>query len=313
MSPPQDLPPRPQREPLALISALTLISALALGALLRSAPCVAPSMSPERPRARAELIGGVEVMSDEARVVSLAPSLTEWAFALGAGDRLVGRSDACDSPPEALSLPSAGGLFPADIEQILRLRPTDLLMIDGHAPLKAQLTRLGVRAHTLQPRSLKDLGAVARRVGALLGPGPLREARLWEERVHALEARLIAHPPPRPLTLLIEVWPRPLSAAGAESYMGDLARVAGARVVPEGLGEWPQVSLEQLIAWDPDALLVSSQARVAELTAPSAPAPWPALRAVREGRVWAREGRLERPSPRALSDVEWLAGLLRAP
>jgi ABC-type Fe3+-hydroxamate transport system substrate-binding protein len=247
------------------------------------------------------------------RVVSLAPSLTEWAFALGAGERLAGRSDACDTPPEARLLPSAGGLFPADAEQILRLRPTDLLMIDGHAPLKAQLTRLGVRVHTLQPRALKDLAEVARGVGALLGARAAAEAEAWSARVGALEARLRASPPPHERRIFIEVWPRPLSAAGAESYMGDLARAAGAEVVPRGLGEWPQVSLEQLIAWDPEVILVSSPARAAELTAPSAPAPWRALRAVREGRVWAREGRLERPSPRALEDVEWLAALLRAP
>lgn len=245
------------------------------------------------------------------RVVSLAPSLTEWAFALG-GARLVGRSDACDAPPEALALPSAGGLFPADVEQILSLNPTDVLMIDGHAPLKEQLARLGVRVHTLQPRALRDLGAVARGVGALLGAEAERAARAWQGRLDALEERLSAAPPPRRLRVFIEVWPRPLSAAGAEGFMGDLARVAGAEVVPRGLGEWPQVTLEQLLAWDPDALLVSSRARAQDLLSPDAPAPWRALRAVREGRVWAREGRLERPGPRVAEDLEWLAALLRA-
>src|SRR5688572_5362167 len=63
-----------------------------------------------------------------ARIVSLNPTTTELLFALGAGPRLVGRSDACDYPPRAASVPSLGGGFPPSVEAVVGARP-DLVVL----------------------------------------------------------------------------------------------------------------------------------------------------------------------------------------
>ena len=57
------------------------------------------------------------------RIVSLAPSVTEILFALGAGDRVVGVTDFCSYPAEAASRARIGGLINPDIERIVSLRP----------------------------------------------------------------------------------------------------------------------------------------------------------------------------------------------
>src|SRR5258707_15896998 len=57
------------------------------------------------------------------RIVSLSPNTTETLFAIGAGDRLVGRSRFCDYPPEVRSIPSVGGYVDPSLEAILALAP----------------------------------------------------------------------------------------------------------------------------------------------------------------------------------------------
>src|SRR5262245_66628099 len=65
----------------------------------------------------------VEVPARPARIVSLAPSVTEILFAVGAGGRVVGVSDFCDTPPEAALLPHIGGLINPHLERLLSLTP----------------------------------------------------------------------------------------------------------------------------------------------------------------------------------------------
>src|SRR2546421_10871260 len=61
------------------------------------------------------------------RVVSLLPSFTEILFAIGAGDRLVGRTAWCDYPPAALAVPSVGDGMPPNVEAVAA-RPPDLVL-----------------------------------------------------------------------------------------------------------------------------------------------------------------------------------------
>src|SRR5881392_4471912 len=75
---------------------------------------------------RVPVRGGVAVTDDAGRrvtlaapaqrIVSLLPSFTEILFAIGAGDRVVGRTQWCDYPPAALAVPSVGEGLPPNIE-----------------------------------------------------------------------------------------------------------------------------------------------------------------------------------------------------
>ncbi|RYZ39766.1 MAG: ABC transporter substrate-binding protein [Myxococcaceae bacterium] len=223
------------------------------------------------------------------RIVSLSPSVTETLFALGAGPEVVGVSDYTMLPEGTPALPKVGTTFAPNFEAIVRLKPT--LLVDQQvkqAPAEAlsALAPLKVLPWT----SLSEVVASVKELGRLSG----REAQATAlaERLHGTLSRPAPKDAPRVLLVLgdaagtlSEVW-----YMKRGSLHGSALEAAGARnAVPEEGAGPPNLSLEGLIAVDPDAVLVlvnaqgmdaGQQARVL--------APWKkltGLRAAREDRV----------------------------
>src|SRR3989475_8394808 len=164
------------------------------------------------------------------RVVSLLPSFTEILFAIGAGDRVVGRTQWCDYPPAALAVPSVGEALPPNVEAVAARKP-DLVVLYNSGPnvtAAKQLERIGIHAVLLDLNRLEDLGPAARALGRLTG---------LEERAESLATvmdSLPRQPPPtsRPsTTLAFIVWDNPPIIIGHGSYLDQLAAQAGARNV----------------------------------------------------------------------------------
>ena len=81
------------------------------------------------------------------RIISLSPAGTEIIFALEEGESLIGRTDFCDYPPEAQSVPSVGGFDGKTIslEKIIAMKPTGVFLTDGmHNHLELPLRELGI-------------------------------------------------------------------------------------------------------------------------------------------------------------------------
>ncbi|MCA9625861.1 MAG: ABC transporter substrate-binding protein, partial [Myxococcales bacterium] len=96
------------------------------------------------------------------RVISLSPSTTEAIFAIGAGARLVGRSEHCDYPGAALALPSVGGYASPDLERVIALRPD--LVVGEQSPvgpaLAERLAEQGIATLFPPTRSLGEIIAM---------------------------------------------------------------------------------------------------------------------------------------------------------
>ncbi len=234
------------------------------------------------------------------RIVSLAPSTTELLFALGAGDRVVGRTTWCRYPPEALRVPDLGDGLNPNIEAVAARQPDLVLMYRSQLNETAaeQLRRLGIPAILLAQDRLEDVARAAR----LLGPVTDR-TRAGDSIAGAIE-RLLAAPPPPPIArVAFVVWDNPPMVIGAGSYLDQLATLAGAANVFHDLApSSATVSLETIAARDPDAIVLLSDS-----TAPPAYAArseWRAIRAVRAGRFIMLPGdRFGRPSPAAPAAV----------
>lgn len=241
------------------------------------------------------------------RILSLAPGNTEIVFALGAGDRLVGRTTACDHPAAAAAVPPVGNLFPPDFERILASRPDVALMIDGNLDVRRTLVARGVPVFVYQPRTLADAYRGIRAIGRLLGVEANASTLASGMRARIEAIRLPAKRP----RVFYEVWPEPLTTAGPRTFLSDVIQAAGgANIVTDPGADWPHFSLERLVVADPDVVVTAH--RATERDAATRPG-WSSLRAVRTQRVLRvpDPDLLARPGPRVVLGIEWLAARLR--
>src|SRR2546422_10407335 len=128
--------------------------------------------------------GGIAVTDDAGRrvtlaaparrIVSLLPSFTEILFAIGAGDRLVGRTTWCDYPPEARAVPSVGDGIPPSVEAVAARRPGLVVLYRSGPNVTAaeQPERVGIRTVLFDLDLLDELGPAARRPGQITGLEP---------------------------------------------------------------------------------------------------------------------------------------------
>jgi iron complex transport system substrate-binding protein len=245
----------------------------------------------------------VALAAPAVRVVSLLPSFTELLFAIGAGDRLVGRTAWCDYPPEALRVPSVGDGMPPNVEAVAARHP-DLVVLYRSGPnitAAEQLERLGITTVVLDLNRLEDLGPVARRLGVLTG------RRAAGDSLAIIMDSLASQPPaPSPQSLVFVVWDNPPIVIGAGSYLDRLAALAGARNVFHDIGSpSAQVSIETIAARDPDFVAVLSDSAVPPRYAGRPE--WRVVRAVRARRFLFLPGQLfGRPGPRIAEAVREL-------
>ncbi len=241
------------------------------------------------------------------RIVSLLPSFTEILFAIGAGDRVVGRTQWCDYPPAALNIPSVGDGLPPNIEAVMARQP-DLVVLYNAGPnvtAAKQLERAGIQTVLIDLNRLEDLGPATRTLGRLTG----REEQA-ESLAIMLDSLAGRPPPPARTSLAFVVWDNPPIIIGHGSYLDQLASQAGARnVFSDVAAPSAQVSLETIVARDPQWIAVLSDSGTAPGFAKRRE--WRAVRAVRDGHFLLLAGSLfGRPGPRSGEAIRQLRGLL---
>lgn len=245
------------------------------------------------------------------RIVSTAPSLTETLFALGLGPRVVGVTEFCRYPAEAARKPKIGTFLEPDFERILAQRPDLVLVVRNPVRLAERLSQLGLRAVEIPQDTVAEILASIRQVGKLAGAEPrARELAASIERDLADVRRRAEKLPRKKVLFLVGRSPGTLQGmvgVGPGTFVDELIRMAGGVNVLAGSPmPYPRVSVEQILAVDPDVILdMGDFAHQAgkPLEAPeqfrAVWAPYRSLRAVRENQVRQVAGEaLIRPGPR---------------
>ncbi|MFT3816119.1 MAG: helical backbone metal receptor [Rubrivivax sp.] len=243
------------------------------------------------------------------RIVTMLPSLTELAWVLGAGPRLVGVDRFSNWPAEVAKLPHLGGLEDAQIEAIAALKP-DVVLASTSSRAVERLDALGFTVVRLKSESHADVRRTLALVAQLLGT-PDEAPRVWariEREIAAAAARVPAAL--RGRRVYFEIGGGPY-AAGTQSFIGEtLARLGLANIVPAELGPFPKLNPEFVVRAKPD-IVMSVQREQAALTQRPG---WAALPAVRERRLCGFESGsydvLIRPGPRMGEAAALLADCL---
>lgn len=238
------------------------------------------------------------------RLLSLAPNLTEIAYAAGAGDQLVGTVDYSDFPAAAQQVPRVGDAWRVDIERVLALRPDVVLAWATGTPGATidQLHRLGLNVVEVQTQRLADIPVALRRVGRLAGTERVAEraALDFDARVAGQRARYANR---APVAVFIQVDDDPVYTVNGRHVISEIVELCGGRNVFADLPQLaPAISTEAVLAADPQLILTADDT----ITDPLAQwQRWPRLRAVAAGTVYALPSDLvTRASPRLADGVE---------
>ncbi len=243
------------------------------------------------------------------RIVSLNPATTELLFALGVGERVVGRTHWDEWPDAARNVPDLGPGVRPNVEAVLAARP-DLVVLYASADNRSAARRLreaGVRTISLKIDRIEHFVRATRLLGRVLGDS-LRADRVADTVLATLDGvreRTAAMPQPR------VVWPvdvSPVIVIGGGSFLSQLIEIAGAvNAYGDMAAVSPQLALEDVHRRAPDIVLANPRIAARIRAEPA----WQVLAAVRAGRiVEADEVLMGRPSVRMGEAATALARLL---
>jgi iron complex transport system substrate-binding protein len=197
-----------------------------------------------------------------ARIVSLAPHLTELVYAAGAGASMVGAVEYSDYPAAARELPRVGGDTTVSLEAVLALKP-DLIVAwpnPGSVRIIERLGELGLPVFRSEPRELEDIATTIERLGALGGTPKEAQgaARAFRARKAELERRYANRANVR---VFYQVWSRPRVKVNGDHVISKVIRLCGGENVFASLALIaPEIDAEALLRAKPEVVVTSNPA-----------------------------------------------------
>ena len=237
-----------------------LIGATKRFLVLLSLVLVLVACSPANPPGPGAVIDGlgrsVNIEETPQRIVSLAPSNTEILFALGLGEKVVGVTEYCNYPPEALNKEKIGGYSTPDIEKIIALQPDLILANSIHAEeVIPALEEIDLTVFALAAENVDGILEDIRMVGKITGSED-EASKLATEMENRIEAitDVTKDLEERPRVFYI-TWHDPLFSVGSETTIQELVEKAGGANIFQDITGHGTVDLEEVIARDPQVII----------------------------------------------------------
>lgn len=285
------------------------------------APAATPTASSAAPTATAAAFPAtitdfqgraVALAAQPKRIVSIGPSNTEFLYALGAGDRVVGRDDFSDTPAAAQQVEKVGGVK-VNIEKVVSLRPDLVISVKFSDGTIERIAGAGIPVLVVDPQGLEDVTRTAVLLGHAVGADGDGLARTIQQQVDALKQKVAAAAThPRVFHEVDATEPSKPFTVGPGSYINDLIVLVGGTNVAAGTGSaYPQISLEEVVRADPEVIVLGDADYGTTPEQVASRPGWSVLSAVKNNRVFAiSDSLVSRPGPRVALAAEAYARLL---
>ena len=242
------------------------------------------------------------------RIICLVPSITDSVFSLGAGDDVVAISDYVQYPAEARKKPSVGSISDPSLETILALHP-DLVLgmpnANGQSVLD-HLRQLNIPVYLVDPHGVAGILHSITSLGQAIHRE--KESSVVVSRLTQRIAAVRASVRDKPVVnVFMPVSYDPVITIGKGAFITEIIALAGGHSITDDIHqEWPQISMETVVARAPSALLMMSGGKTTIESLRDRPG-WSVLPAVRSNRVYYVDKRVDFPSPIAIDALEDLA------
>ncbi len=250
----------------------------------------------------------ITLEAEPERVVSVAPNLTELMYKLGAGEKLVGRSDYCDYPEEAASVESVGTLSSPDIEKIISLEP-DVVIVSTHFDEEntKKLEDLNIPVITLyEEKSVTGVYDMITILGTAVNRNEEASACVEEMKgaIAEVEGRVKDLEKPS-VYYVVGYGEYGDFTAGGDTFVGGLIELAGGDNIAKDVSGW-SITLEEIVEADPDIIVIGEAMKEDFMNSPN----YSELTAVKEGKVYTLDTNLlDRQGYRNAEGVKALAAI----
>lgn len=269
--------------------------------------CECPKAKPYYPLTIADFAGrNVTIEKEPKKIVSLAPSITETLYFLGALDRVIGVTKFDDYPPgvqEGREI--IGGFSDPNIEVIASLEPDLIIGTSMHLKYLDQLEKIAP-VIILDPKNMDEVYDAIELLGKVLNQSERAEGVVEFMKAEVTDVQFRVSNKTRPKVLFISWW-NPLYVPGNGTFQDSLIELAGGENVFHDATSWAQVSLEEAVARNPEIIILSAHAGAT--IDDICNSPLADTDAVKNGRIYfvSDDNAVSRPGPRLVDALEELS------
>jgi len=250
----------------------------------------------------------VSIESEPMHIVSLAPSITETLYFIEALDKVVGITKWDNYPNNVQEGRIIVGDMEPNIEIIASLKPDLIIGLKYHLKYIDQLEKIAP-VLIVEPQSVEEIYEAVELLGNVTNKEDQAQKAIMEmeEKINNIQEKVKNKEKPRVLYI---VWWNPLITAGNGTFIGELITLGGGENIFADTQGWPQVSVEEVIARNPEIIILPPSAGITanELC----DSPLANTDAVKNGRVYtlSSDDIVARQSPRVVEGLEEIARFL---
>lgn len=296
------------RKEISMSRIISLTAAFLLTCAFIAAQGVQESQRPSAP----------EQGTEELRIISLSPALTEIVFALGKGESLAGVTTYCNYPEEATSIETIGGFSAKtiNIEYIITLNPTLVIgQASKHEEIADALKNLVDEVMLFPAGGFDQVAENIMTLGQKIGAEE-RAAEITHDmyaRLEKVQNVIDTIAEDDKVRVFWEIWDEPLMTAGPGTFTGEIIKLSGGiNIFADVEQDWPSISHEEVVVRNPQVMMASHTHREKlSIEQLSARPGWSETDAVKNGAIFLLDGDMvSRPGPRVIEAVEAAASTL---